>query len=186
VRSGAPSLLTPKAPTLTLTRLQSAIGVLRIEAACSPAVGDVRLGCAYQLSDGLSSVVQLVDGVGTGPAHSHRPVLIASRGQYERLTVDLRQSRAVERLVVYAFSDSGARLDWGGTLVTTTFGQERVELALDRPPSSNVGVLMSIYNVDGEWVLRAEMEEIAGSVRDAVTAYGFEQITWLDHRTPLV
>ncbi|MEO6702936.1 MAG: hypothetical protein ABI140_08135, partial [Jatrophihabitantaceae bacterium] len=77
-------------------------------------------------------------------------------------------------------------LNWGGTLVLTTFGQVRVELPLDRPPSPRVGVLMSLYNVAGEFVVRAEMEEFPGSIRDAVSAYGFEQITWLDPRTPLV
>jgi uncharacterized protein involved in tellurium resistance len=185
-RRGSPSILTPKAPALTLTRIQSGVGALTIEAACSPAVGDLRLGCAYQLASGLSSVVQLVDGVGTAPAGSSRPVIIASHGHYDRLTIDLVQSRDIERLVVYAFSASSGILNWGGTLVVTTFGQDRVELPLDRPPSAKLGVLLSLYNVRGEFVLRAEMEEVAGSVRDAVNAYGFDSITWLDQRTPLV
>ena len=68
----------------------------------------------------------------------------------------------------------------------STFGQARVELPLDRPPSARVAVLMSLYNIDGEFVVRAEMEEIAGSVREAVAAYGFDRIAWLDQRTPLV
>jgi uncharacterized protein involved in tellurium resistance len=186
LRHGGPNVLSPKAPTLTLSRVQSGVGALTIEAACSPAVGDLRLGCAYQLAGGLSSVVQLVDGVAIAPAHSPRPIILASRGPYERLVLDLAQSRSVRRLIVYAFSESGGSLDWGGTLVMTTFGQDRIELPLDRPPSNRVGVLMSIYNVGGEFVIRAEMEEIAGSVRDAVNAYGFDSITWLDQRMPLV
>jgi hypothetical protein len=46
-------------------------------------------------------------------------------------------------------------------------------------------VFLSIYNVRGEFVIRAEMEIIAGSVRDAVKAYGFNRISWLDERTPI-
>jgi uncharacterized protein involved in tellurium resistance len=185
-RSGPPTLLSPKEPVVTLTRIQSGVGVLRIEAACSPAVGDLRLGAAYQLSSGTSSVVQLAGGPRTAPPTGHRPVISAERGQFEALTIDLVQSRSLERMIVYAFSDSGAVLNWGGTLLLTTFGQARVELPLDRPPSARVSVLMSLYNIDGEFVVRAEMEEFAGSVRDAVAGYGFDRIAWLDQRTPLV
>jgi uncharacterized protein involved in tellurium resistance len=185
-RSGPPTILSPKEPVVTLTRIQSGVGVLRIEAACSPAVGDLRLGAAYQLSSGTSSVVQLAGGPHTAPPSGHRPVISAERGQFEALTIDLVQSRSLERMIVYAFSDSGSVLNWGGTLLLTTFGQARVELPLDRPPSPRVSVLLSLYNIDGEFVVRAEMEEFAGSVRDAVAGYGFDRIAWLDQRTPLV
>ncbi|HET6208785.1 MAG TPA: hypothetical protein VFD94_00305, partial [Jatrophihabitans sp.] len=185
-RPGPPTILTPKEPVVTLTRLQSGVGVLRIEAACSAAVGDLRLGAAYQLSSGTSSVVQLAGGPRTAPPTGNRPVIIAQRGQFETLTIDLVQSRSLERLIVYAFSDSGSALNWGGTLLLSTFGQARVELPLDRPPSARVSVLMSLYNIDGEFVVRAEMEEFAGSVREAVAGYGFDRIAWLDQRTPLV
>ncbi|MEO9237977.1 MAG: hypothetical protein ABI418_07780, partial [Jatrophihabitantaceae bacterium] len=84
-RTGAPTILSPKDPVVTLSRLQSGIGVLRIEAACSPAVGDLRLGCAYQLRSGLSSVVQYASGVSTAPPNSHRPVIIGQHGQFESL-----------------------------------------------------------------------------------------------------
>ena len=122
----------------------------------------------------------------TAPAHTTRPVIIGGRGQYERLTIDLVQVRNIARMVVYAFSESGAVLQWGGTLVLTTFGQARIELPLDRAPADRVVVLLSLYVVDGEVVGRAESEEIPGTVRDAVLAYGFDQVTWLDARTPLV
>ena len=186
VRTDNPAILSPKEPVVTLTRLQSGVGVLRIEAACSPAVGDLRLGCAYQLRSGVSSVVQLAGGPRTAPPGANRPVITADRGQFELLTIDLVQSRSLERLIVYAFSDSGGQLNWGGTLLLSTFGQARVELPLDRPPSTRPAVLLSLYNIDGEFVVRAEMEEITGSVRDAVAAYGFDRIAWLDHRTPLI
>ncbi|MDX6202749.1 MAG: hypothetical protein QOJ83_2249 [Frankiales bacterium] len=186
VRAGTATVLTAKAPTVTLTRVQSGVGSLLIEAACSPAVGDLRLGAAYQLGSGPTSVVQRESGVTTAPPGSRRPVIIGQRGQFEKLTVDLVQVRDLARFVVYAYSASGGVLNWGGTLVLTTFGQSRIEMPLDRTPSPGVFVLASVFVVDGEMVIRWENEEIAGTVRDAALAYGFDKITWLDTRTPLV
>ncbi len=185
-RPGVPTVLTHQDPTVTLTRVQSGVGVLTIEAACSPAVGDLRLGCAYQLRSGVSSVVQYISDVRTAPPGSRRPIISGEHRQFEILTVDLVQVREIERFVVYAFSEHGGTLNWGGTLVVTTFGQARIEVPLEHAPSPYVNVLLSAYNIDGELVLRSEAEEINGSVRDAVGAYGFSRITWLDARTPLV
>ncbi len=177
-------MLTAKAPTVTLNRLQSGIGVLTIEAACSAAVGDLRIGAAYELADGHSSTVSRLDSP-TAPRDSRRPVILARREQYERLVVDLRQSRSLDRLVVYAFSESGAQLNWGGTLTVSTAGGARIDVPLDRPAAGGVTVLLSLYNVRGEFVLRAELEHFDGSIREAATAYGFERIGWLDDRTPV-
>jgi hypothetical protein len=168
-----------------LNRLQSGVGTCTIEAACSPAVGDVRLGAAYQLADGASSIVAQAAGVPTAPAGSRRPVISSGRAQYERLVLDLRQSRTLQRLVVYGYSESGRQLEWGGTLIVTTFGGARIEIPLDLGPASGPAVLMSLYNVDGEYVLRAELEVIAGDVREACRAYGFDRISWADGRTPV-
>jgi hypothetical protein len=44
---------------------------------------------------------------------------------------------------------------------------------------------MSVFNIDGQFVLRCEQGFVAGSVRDACTAYGYNSITWLDDTTPL-
>jgi hypothetical protein len=52
--SGSRTILTPRDPTVTLTRIQSGIGTLTIEAVCSPAVGDIRIGALYELTDGTS------------------------------------------------------------------------------------------------------------------------------------
>ncbi len=186
VLNGTPRVLTPGEPTVTLTRLQSGIGALSIEAACSAAVGDLRLGCAWELRSGQSSVVQPSAGVVAAPPGSKRPVIVGDRSQFERLRIDLRQARELNRLAVYAYSESGGTLDWGGTLVVTTYGGARVELPLDRPPASSVQVLLSIFQIDGEFVIRAEMEQFNGpSIRQAVDAYDFYRITWIDTRTPL-
>jgi len=185
-QAGAATILTAKAPTITLTRVQSGVGALQIELACSAEVGDARLGCAYQLRSGLSSVVQHASGVPTAPPGSRRPVLTGLRDEFEELLVDLVQVRELDRFVVYAFSASDSELTWGGTLVVSTLGRARVELPMDGPASAGVLVLLSVFNVAGELVLRNESDRIAGTVRDACVAYGFDRIAWLDARTPLV
>jgi uncharacterized protein involved in tellurium resistance len=179
-------ILTPREPTVTLNRVQSGVGNLMVEAVCSPAVGDIAIGALYQLTDGTSSIVQRATGLGAGPARSRRPVLTASRGEFEQLLVDLRQSRTLERLLVYALSESGGDLAWGGTLVTRTFGGARVDIPLDFGSHRGPIALMSLYNVDGEYVLRAEAEKLSGAVRDVALAFGYDQITWADSRTPVV
>ncbi len=185
-QAGTATILTAKAPTVTLTRVQSGVGALQIELACSAEVGDVRLGCAYQLRSGLSSVVQHASGVPTAPPGSRRPVLTGLREDFEELLVDLVQVRELDRFVVYAFSASDVELTWGGTLVVSTHGQARVDLPVEGPASAGVLVLLSVFNVAGELVLRNESDRIAGTVRDACVAYGFDRIAWLDARTPLV
>jgi hypothetical protein len=185
VHADSAEILTAGRPTVTLSRVQSGIGALVVEAACSEAVGDLRLGAAYRLRSGASSVVQHVSTTSAAPPGSKRPLLVAHRAAFETLTVDLAQVRDLDRLAVYAFSERGASLAWGGTLVATTLGGSRVELPMDGPASAAVVVLLTIYNVEGELVLRAEPREPAGTVRDACLGFGFDRITWLDPQTPV-
>jgi uncharacterized protein involved in tellurium resistance len=185
IAAGERHVLAIKAPTVTLTRVQSGVGQLRIEARCSQEDGDLRLGAVYQLRDGASSTVQQAGGSRFAPSFA-RPFIVAGRDdEYEVLRLDLRQARSLERLAVYAFSDSRAELTWGGTLVISTFGRARIELPLDTLHRGRVAVLASIYNLDGEFVIRAEMETIYdGDVREAARAYGYDRITWRDDRLP--
>ena len=171
---------------MTLNRVQSGVGTLSVEAVCSPAVGDVRLGAVYQFSDGTSSIVQRATGRAAAPPDSHRPIITGSWGEYDRLTVDLRQSRSLSRLLVYGFSESGRELTWGGTLVGTCFGGARVELPLDIGRHHGPVALISLYNIEGEFVLRAEVDRIAGAVRDVARAFGYDGITWADDHTPVL
>jgi uncharacterized protein involved in tellurium resistance len=164
--------------------VQSGIGQLEIETACSPEVGDLRLGAAYQLRSGPTSTVQLAGGNRFAPS-SRRPVIVANREEYDRIGVDLRQAPDIERIAVYAFSESRADLTWGGTLVLSTFGGARIELPLETLYAGKIAMLMSIYNLGGELVIRAEMETIVGDVREAARAYGYDRITWRDDRTPV-
>lgn len=171
---------------MTLNRVQSGVGMLIFEAVCSPTVGDIRLGAVYQLVDGTSSIVQWVTGLAVAPPRSHRPVITGSSGEFDRLTIDLRQSRALSRLLVYAFSETGRELAWGGTLIGTSFGGARVELPLDLGRHHGPVALMSLYNIDGEFVLRAENEKVAGAVRDVARMFGYDRITWADDHTPVL
>ncbi len=182
-------ILTPNDPTVTLTRLQSGIGSLFIEAAASDEVGDLRLGCAYELGTALEmtlqTTMQMSQGNRLAPPHSKRPVLIGSRERFERVGIDLRQIRGLRRFVVYAFSETRKPLTWGGTLVITTFGGGRIELPMETLQGGDLAVLLSAYQVRGELVLRAEMQTLYGDVREAARAYGYDSITWLDGRSPV-
>ena len=184
--SGQPTILTGASPTVTLTRMQSGIGTLSIEAACSDAVGDLRLGCAFALTSGHSSTVQPTGGARFGPRDSRRPIIIGQRDRFERLTIDLRQAPSLQRMAVYAFSASGTALRWGGTLVVTTYGGAAIEVPLDLPTGGTLAVLLTIYNVAGELVLRSELAPISGAIRDACLAYGYDRITWLDDHSPVL
>lgn len=166
-----------------LNRVQSGVGSLGIEAACSSEVGDLRLAAAYDLTSGPSSVVRY--GANRFAPSVHRPVIIAGRDEFEHLRLDLRQIGTLRRLTVIAFSDSRAVLRWGGTLVVTTLAGARIELPLEGVYPGQAAVLASLYVVDGEIVLRAELETILGDVREAARAYGYDQVAWLDDRTPV-
>lgn len=185
IGAGRRHIITVAEPTITFTRLQSGVGALRFEAACGAQVGDLRLGALYELNDGYSSSLQLTQGSRVAPPRSRRPVLVAGRDRFEEIAVDLRQNQALRRLAVYAFSESRAALNWGGTLIAETFGGARVELPLEGLPPQDTAVLMSLYNVDGEFVVRAEMQAVVGGARAAAAAFGYDRITWLDDRTPV-
>ena len=162
------------------------MGTLTFEAVASADVGDLRLGCAYQLRSGLSSTVQHHAGRRYAPpGETRRPLLVAARAQFERIALDLRQVADLERLAIYAFAGNGQQLRWGGTLIVTTFGGDRIELPIDMPAASAVAVLASVYNIRGQLVLRAEMDLIGTTVREAARGYGFDRITWLDEQNPV-
>jgi uncharacterized protein involved in tellurium resistance len=183
---GVPTTLNPRRPTVTLTRVQSGVGTLTFEAIITAAAGDLRLGCAYQLRSGLASTVAHHTGRRYAPpGQTRRPLIVASRQDYERIAVDLRQVTDLERLVVYAFSGNGQPLQWGGTLIATTFGGDRIEMPIELAPAPAVAVLASVYNIGGELIIRSEMDLIGSTVREACRGYGFDRISWVDDTTPI-
>lgn len=162
----------------------SGIGTLTCEAAISPAVGEVALACAYELEDQVSSLVQL-NGHSRFAPDQRRPVLVAGRDRFESLLVDLRQVRTVRRLLLVVYSFSREPLTWAGTLIISTHGGARVEVPLDDLGTTPVGVAVALYQLDGELVIRSVLRP-AATVREACVSYGYDAITWLDDRTPLV
>jgi len=166
--------------------VQSGIGTLIFEAIATGDVGDLRLGLAYQLRSGRSSTVQHHAGRRFAPpGETRRPIVLAARQQFERLTIDLRQVTDLERLVVYAFSGDNSQVRWGGTLLATTFGGDRIDVPIDLAPSNAVAVLASVYNIRGQLVLRSEMDLIGRTIREASRGYGFDRITWVDDVVPI-
>jgi uncharacterized protein involved in tellurium resistance len=183
---GLPTTLDRRRPTVTLTRVQSGVGTLTFEAVVTAAAGDLRLGCAYQLRSGRASTVQHHAGRRYAPPGETRtPVIVANRQQTERIAVDLRQIADIERFVVYAFSGNGQPLQWGGTLLATTFGGDRIEMPMELAPAPAVAVLASVFNVRGELIVRSEMDLIGATIREACRGYGFDRISWVDDATPI-
>lgn len=181
-RPGETVILGRQQPTLRLTRIQCGVGALSIRAALPGDAGVVLLGCAYQLRSGQSALLPGADGPSLAPPGSRRPVILAD---HPTLTLDLLQSREIQRLVVFAYSPAGTSVSWGGTLVVRTLGGARIEVPLGRPEGAGALVALSLYNIDGEFVLRAEDELVTGAARQVCAAYGFDQITWVDDQTPL-
>jgi len=180
---GTRQVLTPAAPTVTLTRLQSGIGTVTVELAVG--TSGVRLGGMYELADGTQSTVQQSQGERTAPPGARRPVIVAGRDRFEELGVDARRCRDLRRLIVYALPPAGASPAWTGTVILRTYGGARLEVPLDGLQAGDVAALLSIYQMRGEFVVRAEMQTLLGRVRELARAYGFEGITWLDPDTPL-
>jgi len=188
---GRPTLLSRENPTVALTRVQSGVGVLRITARVSRTIGDLRLAafCALTTPDTSADPtavdVTLLDhnrGMTVAPTGSRRPVVQALD---QGFLVDLRQVTRVRRLVVLAFSPTASALAWSGALRVETIGGARVDVPLEHEQGVGSLVALSVVDVAGELVLRAERELVAGALREAGAAYGFDTLTWVDKWTPL-
>ncbi|ROS23016.1 hypothetical protein [Cellulomonas sp. PhB150] len=179
---GRPTLLSRDRPTIALTRVQSGVGALRVTSAVSQAVGDFRLAAFAHLTTGETVLLDHNRGMTVVPAGTRRPVVQAvDRG----FLVDLRQTPRLARLVVLGFSPTAAHLAWSGALRVETIGGARVDVPLERDPGPGSLVALSVVNVDGRLVLRAERELVPGALREAALAFGFDELTWVDAWTPL-
>lgn len=184
-RPGVTTLLDFGNPVVTLRPVQSGIGELTVDAVVGDEVGDLRIGAAWALTDGRTGTVELEAERRHGP-DDRRPLVWAERqGRFDRIALDLRQARSLARLLVYGFSPSKRSLTWGGTVVITTYGGDRIDAPIVSAPSPAVMALVSVYNVGGEFVVRSEMDPVSGSVRDTCRAFGYDRITWLDDHTPV-
>ncbi|GAA3192526.1 hypothetical protein ACFO1B_04835 [Dactylosporangium siamense] len=174
-QGSAPTVLSPRQPSVQLTRLQSGIGALTFEAAWSPDEGFV-LGCAYQMDSGWSSVLRQGETFG--------PLVLDRHAGHQRLRLDLLHGRHLQRLIVFGVPAVDPGPHWAGTLLIGTHGQARIEVPVQPPPPGPT-VLLSLYNVDGEIVLRAEAQTVPGRIRDACLAFGYDRIAWRDADTAI-
>jgi hypothetical protein len=171
----APTVLSPRHPSVMLNRLQSGIGALTFEAAWSPDEG-FALGCAYQMDSGSSSVLR--------PGETFGPLTMDRRAGHQRLRLDLLHGRRLRRLIIFGIPAADPGPYWAGTLLISTHGHARIEVPVQPPPPGPT-VLLSLYNVDGEIVLRAEAQTVPGRTRDACLAFGYDRIAWRDADTAI-
>lgn len=170
-----PTILDSRAPSVMLNRLQSGIGALTFDVTW-PDATDIRMGCAFQQRSRQTVLIGRSDGIG--------PIMLETRGSRHRLLLNLLTGRHLDRLIVFATPSATDVSRWNGTLFITTYGGARMEVPLDSPVPAGATVLLSAYNLSGEYVLRSEAEHVPGSLRDACLAYGFDRITWRDPNTP--
>lgn len=172
IAPGERRVLGPGSPVVMLNRVQSGVGALRIEVASGH---ELRLAMAYV----WDSVPGIVCGPGTvhGPDAAHPVVsLIGEAGA----SIDLGNIGLLDRFLLLLQAHQ-----YGGTLVATTVGGSRLEIPLPEGPAVGTLALLSGYRVRGALILRAEVDQVAGGLREAVRAYGYDQIGWLDTNTPL-
>lgn len=160
------------APVVMLNRTQSGTGFLHC--VLDGPLGDYVLGCAYETTEGKEGAVHR----GTAPSQ-RRPMLLATD---TTVTVDLRQIAGLRRLLVYASAASTHLAAWEGTLVVSTLGGQKLYVPCSGTSPSFA--LMSIYNVDGHLVIRAEHEPVAGPPQQVCEAYDYDHILWRDGFTP--
>lgn len=177
-------ILAPTRPTLALTRVQSGVGRLAVELFAPPAPA-VALACILTDADGESTVVDPTHPRSPPPPTTTDPLITFSGNGFGSFGINLRRSRELSRLIVVATAVVEPQIDWTGTLSLTTFGGGRIDIPLDATPASTTTIVASIYNVDGEYVLRAEGQPMNGSLREAARSFGFDTISWLDPRTPI-
>ncbi len=172
-------MLTPAAPVVALSRLTSGVGTLGLQAATTSGDGDLVLACAYALGSGPASFLNPDTGQRTAPPGARRPVVVAGQDRFPRLSIDLRQVRDLTRALVVLYSRSRTPITWAGALLVTTQGGARIDVPLESAPAGTTLAAVSLHQVDGELVLRAE-REVATTPREACANFGYDTIAWLD------
>ncbi len=182
--SGTTTRLNTAKPTVTLSRLQSGVGVLELALTRAPSAGDLSLGCVLETDRGEEAAVQAMGGHTVAPRGAAAPLVrLDARSSGDVVVIDLGQVRSLRRALVYGYSPSIATLTWDGVITASTFGGARLEIPFDRRAFSGTMAMVTIYNVGGELVLRSEMEEHFGPPETAAVAFGYG-LPWLDGRVP--
>lgn len=174
-------------PVVRLNRLQAGVGALTIEARCSSQVGPLMLGCVWRFQDHATGALTRnpVSGSPILAPAGHRPVLSAHKGTYDTITIDLRQVRTIDTLLLYAFAAPPSVCSWAGTLSLTTLAGAQIDVPMDAAPSAGYLPLASIRQVDGHLYVRAQRRWPLTTLKDVCTEFGFAaEMTWLDPNTP--
>ncbi|GLY07716.1 MULTISPECIES: hypothetical protein [Actinoplanes] len=174
-----PLALTPPTPTAVLTRIQSGVGTLTATMHWSePGVGRLLVACQRR-----SREVRVLNPE-PGSLVEAGGLLLDHRGGSPSLTWDLLHVREIDRLMLAVTANRGPR-PLTGVLTLVTYSGARVEVPVELPPEAMVSVLVTIFQVDGELVLRAERDTVGATLKDACDAYGYGAVTWINPYTPM-
>ena len=154
---GAVARLDRSGPTITLNRVQSGTGSLEVRILTPPGTGALTAGCVMQLANQTNVVVREGGDNLAAPTHALGPLArLRSGADEDVITWDLRRVGDLRRALVYAQVPVTAP-PTTGTLVLTTSGGPVAEATFQTAPGS-VLVLLSLHNVAGELVVRAETD----------------------------
>jgi tellurite resistance protein TerA len=187
--------LTKASPTVSLTKQGSATGVLRVNLNwdAGPTTGggmfrkggsavDLDLACLYEYTDGYKGVVQAL-GEAFRDKHSFggKPICwldgddrSGAASQGENLFVDLSQSHAVRRILIFTFIYEGVP-NWaavnGVVTVFPSSGPE-IEVRLDEPDDkAGMCAIVMLENNGSDLSIRREVRYIRGGHRKLDDAY---------------
>jgi len=145
---------------VTMSRLQSAVGSLTIDARPAGTIS-----CVWELADGTSGIISEWSGVRASPEFGKRPLIQLRKGQ---LLVGLKHISQLRRLLVVV---SGPVPDSAPlSVVLSVHDGATIESA--HTGTTQAIVAVAGYQVGGELVIRREARSLP-SISDAAEAYGF-------------
>ena len=173
--------LTKSSPTVSLTKQQSAGGVVRINLNWDNGSSkqgwfakpvDLDLACLYEFADGSKGAVQALGNMFDAPGRNGKPVIrldgddrSGTNTGGENLFIDLDQSDLIKRVLIFAFIYEGAPSWHEAKGVATLFPASgpQVEVLLDGGEnSSRFCSIAMLENVNGEVLLRNEVHYVNG------------------------
>lgn len=199
--------LSKATPSVSLTKRGSAGGQLRVNLnwnarpagsggggffkrltqGAAPGI-DLDLGCLYELADGSKGVVQaLGNAFASHPGPAGRPVVLldgddrsGSNQGGENLLVDLDQSQAIRRILVFAYIYEGSPswADAAGVVTLYPSAGEPVVVPLDETdPSARTCAIAMLDNTSGELRVDRLVRYVQGSQQALDEAFGWG-MTW--------
>lgn len=197
--------LTKAAPTISLAKESVASGALKVNLnwqSGAPAKGflakltarpvDLDLACLYEFTDGSKGVVQaLGNSFEAGDDSSQRRIIWldgddrsgkATGG--ENLTIDLSQTAAIRRILVFAMIYEGVS-NWAaadGVVTLTPPSGAQIEVHLDESDAqSRICAIAEITNGPSGLQIRREVKYIRGGHKALDEAYGWG-LSWMPGR----